>query len=615
MAAALLVILALLAGHLPAVIAASGRPTGGPPAAPWLHPLARVLDTAAGGPDAPAARTAALALVILGASGLLVARFVRRLTGNRIVSVVSAAIFVIHPSTAGLRTGRLGLAELLTTFLMLLALVLDVRPRRDAGAAGLRRPARPDVPVLVAAVAALLAGPAAVALPLLFLLTDEAFPAIAGRPSGRRPASHLALHGALALLAALLLAPGRDDAMTRRGEAVAEGVPVTARARVAALATLAPPPDAASAAGSILEAAVVVAGALALAAHRALHRRRPRLLVLYAGFAGLWYGAAALLPPGPSSIQASLVGPALLVSAGLWRAALRIAPPASAPESAAVLPPPPDLALLRRRADLVLPIHDPGLPAAFEAPPAGGDAPGEGGRVLADLVRAAVREELGTLFGPPPRPAAARPAGGTAAGPGRRLVDAGAADLLSRTIFDGYLRPHITPASVVLDVDSTDPGLTIRFLPFARRVVAVSGTTDGLPLPPEMACPPDNLDLVVADATELAPIRDAAVDFVVTSGGLDMRSLPAIFRLLRTFARVLRPSGRGALFFTDLLDPARFREFADAAAGSAGAGAIETCLTADVVRRLLAGSGLRLDSVHVMADDRHTLALFSKAGT
>ena len=573
-----------------------------------LHPVTGLVMRAAGAlyPDAPGSGAFVVALVLHALAGGLLFALVYAWTVNRIVSLLAGALFVLHPALAPADPDSLSV--ILPSLLALAALL----SREQAH--GVRRAGGNPLPWEAVAlgwlVLAALSGPVALALALLAPLAEIVFRrTVSGGHQRKRAAFCLFIYGATAFGAVLLTGP---DAAADHGPAGGPAAGFRSLMLVPEGSALLP---VANLMGLVLAAAGL--GALLLGLRGSVSH--PRWLLLHAGFGTAWFlacHAVALLPGVPQGDHGralALAGPALVVPAAIWRAAMafwtRNRERLSLPPSAQSVP---DPLLLRETVRTVVAeeVHRDMVVEMTAALPAAVDSflherraalgPGPSRlRVLGESWKRR-QEEWQGRFGS----AGQKALGGEGWSQAER----------EENLFAAYILPYLTPTSRVLQIGAAAPALLRLIVPEVFQVLCLESSRESLRSAQSTLAGLESVSFALSDGPGLGVVDAGCIDLIVSTDALLRLSQGNMYVFLLDACRVLRPGGRAILAFANLLDPEGFEEFERRVSAPAVNADEEPVhyLTPEIMRKLVGASGLRLESLHLGAGGRDMLGVVER---
>jgi len=494
------------------------------------------------------------------ASGLLVG-LVLAWTGNRIVSLGTGILFVLHPVLAPATAGAL---PVVASSAAVLAALLARECGHGARADGRGAMAWEGVALLMLALAAI-AGPAAAALPPLAALTDLVFRRRVSLPF---------------LILSVGVAAGGIALFHHEGfagDALAHGPLQAFRDLV-----MVPEGAVLGALVDVMGAALGAAGIGALILGLPTASRGPRWLLLHFGFATVWFllcHGLAMLPGTPGGNWGrvlALAGPSLIVPALAWRTMMAV--------------------WERGRVNWAAPGVESGAATNPEAPVSIDPA---------DLVHLEAQAE-----------AWRRRQEGWAA---RFVESEGAEDQRwsgperSENLFCAFVRPHVTATSRVLEIGPVAPTLTRLLAVEAAEVLCMESSVLLLQEARSELQDLENITFVASDRSDLGVVGGGCLDLIVATDAFVKLSLERIYSCLRDFERVLCPGGRCVLGFANLLDPEGFEAFERQVAVGVVEGATPIqFLTPEIVRTLTSAAGLNLLSLHIAANGRDMLATLER---
>ncbi len=533
-----------------------------------------------------------------------------RLTGNRVVSVLTGLLAVLHPWVAARCADTEFFQEAAAAMLVLAVLRLGLRAEERTS----------RIPHLVFSWTLLgLAAcfePILLAAPLFFTLLRRTFfrdVQASGAHAGGPCELSVSMGTIFALVAGglqwfkqggqLVTAPG--------GNAVADDL-------VALLTgTTHGPGHALDGSGGFV-LAFLFGASLALAVLARLRSRvQPSWLLRHAAFGMLWLSLWALLSLVRGRLDAiSLFGPAFILPAVAWRLLL-LSPLGRGEESRLLAGPPPTLR--------VRPAPHPRIATASSATTA---APSPAMPAISEVrarvdaaVSSAVEASVASLLAGLQHLEAAR----VSTGPTRalskraRVLPDGAALALAAVaeeetragreegVFASILAPHLAAEVRVIELESSRYSAAI--IGAGGRYVCVGSTPLALEKARRLHGDSARTLFVLGGEDPLGAIPDENHDLLFGAEALVERNAVGTLKLLVGAARVLRPGGVAILGFANLTDALGRGALVAAAMGRAPA---REWMTVEMLRVLASESGLAVEGVHLTADGCTSFALFRR---
>jgi ubiquinone/menaquinone biosynthesis C-methylase UbiE len=145
----------------------------------------------------------------------------------------------------------------------------------------------------------------------------------------------------------------------------------------------------------------------------------------------------------------------------------------------------------------------------------------------------------------------------------RHLGDEWGSSTESQKLFDEFLRPRLTPQSVVLEVGPGGGKYTMMAAPLVARVVAVDVALEMLRLTCKRAAAAGQprVHCMKIGGLDLGMLRDASVDVAFSFDVLVHLDPEDSYAYLQEFRRVLRPGGVGAVTLASFLTAGGFQKF------------------------------------------------------
>jgi|GEM_PF-6253666 hypothetical protein len=553
-----------------------------------------------------------LAAIGVAALAALWQSIIFRLTGNRVVSVLSGLMAVLHPWVLG-RCGSVGaLSEITASVLVLSALRLGLRSNERT-----QRWPHLIISWTLMGLAAWLEALALV-MPVLFTLLRRTFFRDV-RAQGYRAAAPMELSfGAGSALAAV----GLGLAFSRSDLSLSEHLrqsPVADDVAAVLLGMRHGPGLPLAGSGGVLLAGLFALGVGVFALARMRSRVQPSWLLRHTAFALLWLSILALcsLAAGHLAVLA-LMGPGFLLPALAWRVVLA-SPWGGSSSEVPQLAPPPTVFLPQ----VPTPAPRPRQTNSVSAPaPASQDALPSIAAVRARVdaaVSAAVESSVATLLSEVQGSSRLRtaPQQGAAKGAkrpaGTALALAAIAETDTRSaredaVFQSIIAPHLAADVRALEIESSRYSSAI--LAATGRYVCVGST----PLRLERARRAVGADaralFVLGGREPCAALPDDDHDFVFGAEALVVRDTVGALQLLLGLGRVLRAGGVAILGFANVND-ALGRGLLLAAAR--GHGPVHQWTSTEILRVLAKESGFSVEGVHLCADGQTSFVLLRRS--
>jgi SAM-dependent methyltransferase len=570
------------------------------------------LNGLAGIPDGgDAGLSQAVLLATLALAGALAFGVFFAWTGNRIVSFLGGAIWVLHPVWAPTillaSHGMLDVAPAAAVMAALLCRETAWRARTEG-----RDGVRWDRATLLCAALGFLAGPSGCALVPLYFLVDGVFHRAPPNTPRHDPGGAVILVAG-GLFTLILAAFGPD-----LGTVSSLGDRAAALFRLPLVGSVA----------TVFSVVLAVTGiALYVIGRRRLDSGAPQWIVLYAGLALCWFFATdvmSLFAAGTGGVGLGSAVLGLLLPALAWRGLTHLIPE---PTAAAPRPPP---------------LFEGATPRGSSSRPAP-DARTAAQAMSLPEIRQAVDAAVEAAVGASVRAAlaaqgAARPGRGPLPSPGDRYArewdryadaweerqqkDAGRVlgeewgdENLERNVFENYCLPYLAPGVTVLEIGQGGGRFTRLLAPKVGHVLCLDVSRSMIGRARSDLLSLDNVSYVLTDGRGLQCLRAGTVDFAFSYDVFVHLDQEDMFLYLEDLNRVLRPGGRAVLSFANLLDPLGLKQFKAEAArhrtGHRAAGRLNF-LTPELVRGLVEAAGLGVGSLHLAANNRDLIAILER---
>jgi hypothetical protein len=513
----------------------------------------------------------------------------QRWTGNRIVSIVAALLFVLHPVHAQHWKDSFQVLTFLPMPLVLLALSVHLQISRH-------RFFLRAFWTLLFGLAALYAGPLGLVTPLLMavlLLTDFQSPV----DERRSRAFECILH----LLLVILVASSQGRIGTLVPHLGDTSVSVAELLFVSKDTPLFPH------LGWVILSGLLLVLALSLA----IASRRRMFLFQFAGLASGWVLALELsailgwLPREHDALGLALAPLCLLAPMMVWRVLLECFPPDA--QSYSPVPIPRHFPLWDKST-----IEQPGWPSKAAAT----SLPIAELLSLRQLV-AGMREMAHPQAHAHRSSAMANEAYDRAYMLGnpsvlsRNQSSKGIADPWSDTIsaqqlFDDHCRPHLKHRGTVIEIGPSDVWLTHEFLKEQQQVITVGAHISDLSFQQVLQSEGEPIVGLLSRNSGLRVLASGIADFAIASRSLLYADQATLLSCILELKRVLRPGGRALLVLGNLLDPAgmkHLRSLGESAVHSEADLGYRQYTTPEVVRALAENAGITVDSIQLAANN------------
>lgn len=576
-------------------------------------PVVSVLALFRVGTGTPPGGTWWVATVAVALAAALWQSTIFRLTGNRVVSVLSGLLAVLHPWVAKRCADEAFFREAAASVLVLAVLRL-----------GLRAEARTSrIPHLVLSwtllgLAAFFA-PILLAAPLLFTLLRRTFFRDV-RASGAHAGGPVELPfgtGIIFALVAVALQWSKQSgelATAPGGSAVADDV-------VALMTGVTHGPGhELSGSGAFILAFLVGAALILAVMARVRSRVQPSWLLRHAAFGLLWLALWALLSLAIGRLSLiSLFGAAFILPAMAWRLLLG-SPLGRGEETRLAVGPPPTVVVrpdpaLQPRSGSVSTASPAALPSAI---PAVSEVRARVDAAVSSAVEASVASLLAGLqkldeTRASQAPTRARSQRLRTLPDGAALALAAVAEEETRSaredgVFASILAPHLALEVRILELEPSRYSSGV--IRAGGRYVCVGSTPIALEKARRLHGDSARTLFVLGGEDLLGAIPDENHDLIFGAEALIARNAVRTLKLLVGAARVLRPGGVAILGFANLTDALGRGALVAAAMGRAPE---REWMTVEMLRVLAAESGLEVEGVHLTADGCTSFAIFRRS--